>query len=89
MQHTPLQAHQIDQVFWYQKRNCMVVTYRDGEPDRIPTTESAAASLAAEAGLTLVLTKPGVLRWARSSELSDANWNRTPERCASGTPVRT
>ncbi len=44
-----MSVEQIDQVFWYQKRNCMVVTYRDGEADRAPATVSAAASLAEDA----------------------------------------
>jgi hypothetical protein len=58
----------IDQVFWYKRRNCMVVTYRDGDPDRIPATERSAAVLSEQAGLVLVPTLPGVVRWVRHPE---------------------
>jgi hypothetical protein len=58
----------IDQVFWYKRRNCMVVTYRDGDPDRIVATERSAAVLSEQAGLVLVPTLPGVVRWVRHPE---------------------
>lgn len=59
---------QVDQVFWYHKRRCMVVTYHDGDPDRIVTTERYAAAFSEKAGLVLVPTPPGVLRWVRHPE---------------------
>jgi hypothetical protein len=62
----------IDQVFWYKRRNCMVVTYRDGDPDRIVTTERSAEVLSKEAGLVLVPTLPGVVRWVRNPESPQA-----------------
>jgi hypothetical protein len=46
----------------------MVVTYRDGDPDRIPATERSAAVLSEQAGLVLVPTLPGVVRWVRHPE---------------------
>ena len=65
-----MSIQQIDQVFWYQKRNSMVVTYRDGKADRMPATASAAAALAADARLILVSTRPGVVRWVRHPEFA-------------------
>ena len=69
-----MDIQQIDQVFWYQRRDCMVVTYRDGEADRLAATESVAASLAVDAGLVLVPTRPGVVRWARNPESCFPTW---------------
>jgi len=63
-----MMVRKIDQVFWYERRKCMVVTYRDGDPDRIATTEQSAAALSEEAGLVLVPTRPGVVRWVRNPE---------------------
>jgi hypothetical protein len=64
-----MMVRQIDQVFWYHKRQCMVVTYRDGDPDRVlTTTEKSAEVLSAEAGLVLVPSLPGVVRWVRHPE---------------------
>jgi hypothetical protein len=60
-----MMVRQIDQVFWYERRTCMVVTYRDGDPDRVITTEESAAALSEQAGLVLVPTRPGVVRWVR------------------------
>jgi hypothetical protein len=70
-----MSIQQIDQLFWYQKRNCMVVTYRDGEADRIAATETAAAALAEDARLVLVPTRPGVVRWVRNPESSCPSWS--------------
>jgi hypothetical protein len=59
---------QIDQVFWFPRRNCIVVTYRDGSPERMKATKSTAAMLAEVAGLDLVATRPGIGRWVRNPE---------------------
>jgi hypothetical protein len=56
---------QVDQVFWYRKRHCMVVTYRDGDPDRINTSEWSASVFSQQAGLVQVPTLPAVVRWVR------------------------
>ena len=69
-----METQQIDQIFWYQRRDCMVVTYRDGEADRLAGTESAAARLAGDAGLLLVPTRPGIVRWARNPESCFPTW---------------
>ena len=65
-------AQQIDQVFWFEKRRKMVVTYGDGRPDNTVVAESVAAVVAAEAGLVLVPTLPGVVRWVRPLAMSAA-----------------
>ena len=65
-------AEQIDQVFWFEKRRHMVVTYGDGRPDSTGAPESVAAVVAEEAGLVLVPTLPGVVRWVRPAALSAA-----------------
>ena len=74
-----MDIQQIDQVFWYEKRDCMVVTYRDGEADRLPATEPAAARLAEDAGLVLVPTRPGIVRWARNPESCFPTWMPLPD----------
>lgn len=65
-----MSVQQIDQVFWYEKRHRMVVTYGDGKSDRAVVTESAAAALAEDARLVLVPTRPGVSRWVRKADSS-------------------
>jgi len=69
-----MDIQQIDQVFWYQKRDIMVVTYRDGAADRSAATEPVAESLAGDAGLILVPTRPGIVRWARNPESCFPTW---------------
>ena len=61
-----LMGEQIDHIVWYERRHRMVVTYGDGEPDRIVADELVAARLAQDAGLVLVPTPPGTVRWVRN-----------------------
>ena len=60
-------ADEIDQVVWYEKHQRMVATYGDGKPDRIEANELVAMRLAKDAGLVLVPSRPGVVRWVRTS----------------------
>jgi len=59
---------EIDTLVWYEKRHRMVVTYGDGRPDRIVATERVAAMLADDAGLVLVPSPPGMVRWVRDPD---------------------
>jgi hypothetical protein len=68
-----MRNERIDQVFWYQKRNSMVVTYRDGDPDRTTETQAAANELAKAEGLTQVPSRQGIFRWVRNPESSRCN----------------
>jgi hypothetical protein len=60
--------HQIDFIVWYEKRHRVVVSYGDGKPDRIVANERLATLLAKDAGLVLVASRPGVVRWAREPD---------------------
>jgi hypothetical protein len=65
----------IDQVFWYQTRNSMVVTYRDGKPDRTNDTQAAASKLADTEGLTQVPSREGISRWVRNPQSTRRTWH--------------
>jgi len=60
--------HEIDHVVWYDKRGCMVLSYGDGESDRIVATKRIAAKLAQEVGLLLVPTAAGTVLWVRDPD---------------------
>jgi hypothetical protein len=65
---------QIDQVFWYEKRHSMVVTYHDGDPDRSTDTRAAAYDLAKSEGLVQVPGRQGILRWVRNPKSRHQTW---------------
>jgi hypothetical protein len=73
-----LRSQLIDQVFWYQKRHSMVVTYRDGDPDRSTETEEAAYELAKTEGLVQVPSRQGILRWVRNPHSRRRTWSLGP-----------
>jgi hypothetical protein len=64
----------IDQVIWYRKRNSMVVTYCDGDPDRTTETQGAARNLAEAQGLIQVPSRQDVFRWVRHPESRHRTW---------------
>jgi len=59
---------EIEHLVWYEKRRRMVVTSGDGRHDRLPATERVAALIAEAAGLVLVPSPPGLVRWVRDPE---------------------
>jgi hypothetical protein len=69
-----MRTQPIDQVFWYQKRNSMVVTYRDGDPDRTTETQATATKLANTEGLVRVPSRQGICRWVRNPESRRRTW---------------
>jgi hypothetical protein len=69
-----MRNQRVDQVFWYQKRHSMVVTYRDGDPDRTTETQAAASELAESEGLVRVPSRQGIFRWVRNPESRRHTW---------------
>ena len=69
-----MRDQRIDQVFWYQKRNSMVVTYCDGDPDRTIETQAAASELAEAEGLIQVPSRQGIFRWVRNPQSNRRTW---------------
>ena len=61
-------AFEIDHIVWNEKDLRIDVMYVKGKPDLIVATESVAAMLAEDAGLVLVDSPPGLVRWGRDPE---------------------
>jgi hypothetical protein len=55
-------------IVWDEKTHWLDLTYFEGEPDSLIASESVAAILAADAGLTAVPGADGTRRWVRRAE---------------------
>jgi hypothetical protein len=66
-------GEQIDHIVWYENRHQMEVMYVEREPHRIVANQLVAKTLAEDAGLVLVPTPPGLVRWVRDHEPSHAS----------------
>jgi len=56
---------EIASVEWHEHSHHIDVTYLSGQPDRLEGPHQLAAELAADAGLSLVPTHNGTVRWVR------------------------
>ena len=63
-----MREYEIDHIVWNEKDLRIEVMYLKGKPELILATESVAAMLGEDAGLVLVDSSPGVVRWGRDRE---------------------
>jgi len=61
--------YHIDHIVWYELHERMDVMYIGREPDHVVAGKVIAARLAQGAGLVLVPTPPGMVRWVRDPDL--------------------
>ena len=59
-----MSEHEISHVVWDENHRRIEVMFAEGEPARMLTDELVATVLARDAGLVLVDTSPGVMRWS-------------------------
>jgi len=52
-------------VVWHEAGEQLFLLYRDGEPERLVSTEAVAARLAADVGLQVEVRSHGAVRWTR------------------------
>jgi len=64
-----MDQYHIDHIVWHELHERMDVTYIGREPDHVVADKVIAASLAQDAGLVLVPTPPGMVRWVRDPDL--------------------
>lgn len=60
-------GERIEGIVW-QENHRMEVVYVGRKPDRVVANEIVAKRLAEDAGLVLVSTAPGVVRWVRDPD---------------------
>jgi hypothetical protein len=58
-------------VVWKELGNRIVVTYAEGESDRVRAGLPVAADIAKDAGLTVVPTRGGMAQWVKDPD----TWN--------------
>ncbi len=56
---------------WKELGNRIVITYVDGESDRVRAGRLVAAEVASDAGLTIVSTGDGASRWVKDPDVWD------------------
>ncbi len=56
-------------VVWKELGNRIVVTYADGEPEKVRASELVAADIARDAGLSVVHTRDGMARWVKDPDV--------------------
>jgi hypothetical protein len=62
--------YEIASVVWHERNDQIYVTYVEEEPDHMVSTQEAAASLARDAGLSIVAAPHGILRWVRTPDVN-------------------
>jgi hypothetical protein len=55
-------------VVWKELGNRIVVTYAEGESDRVRAGLRVAAEIAGDAGLTVVPTRDGMAQWVKNAD---------------------
>ena len=55
-------------IVWKELGNRIVVTYADGESDRVRAGPAVADDIAQDAGLTVVPTRDGMARWEKDPD---------------------
>ncbi len=55
-------------VVWKELGNRIVITYAEGEPDRVRAGQLVAAEVARDAGLIVVPTRDGMARWVKDPD---------------------